>query len=296
MVTLGRPLQSQILLNIQEALTGYFDTVLEQEEWQILIQGAHQLFKTLDGERLHLILVLLLQTFRSSPRTSSLVFVRDICQQLNAHEFIAFWPFLVNELLLEGKQKEPEVFQELCTVAGSLSEQGMQAATPCLKRLDALTERKIAADIFLSHPPALSFLFRILLESSQAAYFCQKLIDGLREQPLGWLDRAVRPLLDSRSEADQQFIIKLFQQDNPANPSPDLKKEGAAIIVERLPELSLEQRKEQWIAESISALSRIPLLTAYSLLVEIARDKQFLLLAKWPKPARLAALKALEKY
>ena len=172
----------------------------------------------------------------------------------------------------------------------------MRTALPCLKRLDALAERKIAADIFLSHPSELHFFFRLLFESSQAMYFCKKIINGLREYPFGWLDRAVLPLLDSTSETDRQFIVNLFQQDNPANPDQDLKEEGAMIIIERLKRLPLEQRKEQWVAESIAALSRFRVSAAHSLLVEIAKGKQFLLVANWPKPARLAALKALKKY
>ena len=172
----------------------------------------------------------------------------------------------------------------------------MRASSPCLKRLDALAERKIAVNIFLSPPSELRFLFILLLESSQAVYFCKKLINGLRKHPFGWLDKAVLPLLDGRSEADQQFIVNLLQQENPAHPGPALKEEGAAIIVERLPKLSLEQRKEQWVAESIAALSRVRVLAAYSLLVEIARGKQFLLIAKWPRPVRIAAFKALKNY
>jgi hypothetical protein len=296
MVMLGTPLQVQALLNIQRAFLDCFVTALATNEWQILLQGTRQLFKTLDRERLHFILVLFLQAFRFSPHTSSLMFIRDICQELTDDELIAFWPFVVNELLVEGTEKEPDIFLELCTVAGSLHEQDMRAAIPCLKILDALAERKIAANIFLSHPSALHFFFILMLESSQGEYFCKKIINGLREHPFGWLDQAVLPLLESGSETDQKFIVSLLQQDDPANPSPTLKREGATIIVERLQILPLEQRKEPWVAESIVALSKVRLLGAYSFLVEIGRDKQFLLIAKWPKLARIAALKALKNY
>lgn len=296
MLILGSSLQVRALLDIQQAFSDCFTTVLESDEWHILVQGMRQLFKILDRERLHFILVLLLQALRSSPHTSSLVFIRDICRELTDDELIAFGPFLINELLVEGMEKDPSVFQELSVVAGHLPKQDMRDAFPCLKQLNALAERKIAANIFLSRSPDVYFLFRFLLESSQTTYFCKKLMNGLRKRPLGWLDKAVLPLLDNSSRADQQFIINLFQQDDPAHPGLALKEEGAAIIVERLQKLSLEQRKEQWVTESIAALSRVRVLAAYSLLVEIARDKQFLLIAKWPKPARIAALKALKNY
>ncbi|CAK8718976.1 hypothetical protein GMJAKD_08245 [Candidatus Electrothrix aarhusensis] len=296
MVMLRTPLHVRALLNIQRAFLDCFITALATNEWQILLQGTWQLFKALDRERLHFILVIFLQAFRFSPHTSSLMFIRDICRQLTDDELVTFWPFLVNELLVEGTEKEPGIFLELCTVAGSLSEQNMRAAIPCLKILDALAERKIAANIFLSHPPALHFFFILMLESSQGGYFCKKIINGLREHPFGWLDQAVSPLLESDSEEDQRFIVNLFQQDDPANPDAALKREGATIIVERLQILPLEQRKEPWVAESIVALSRVRLLGAYSFLIEIGRDKQFLLIAKWPKLARIAALKALKNY
>jgi hypothetical protein len=296
MLLLGSPFQVRALLGIQQAFLDCFAIPLERDEWHILVQGTRQLFKTRDRERLHFVLVLLLQVFRFSHHTSSLVFIRDICRELTDEEFIVLWPFLINELLIEGMETEPDVFKELCVVAGSLPEEDMHAAIPCLKRLDALAERKIAANIFLSSFSELRFLFILLLESSQAVYFCKKLINGLREHSFSWLDKAVLPLLEGSSEADQQFIVNLLQQENPAHPGPALKKEGAAIIVERLPKLPLEQRKEQWIAESIAVLSRVRVLAAYSLLVEIARGKQFLLIAKWPRPVRVAALKALKNY
>ncbi|MCI5140555.1 MAG: hypothetical protein D3909_02265, partial [Candidatus Electrothrix sp. ATG1] len=216
--------------------------------------------------------------------------------KLTGNELIIFWPFLVNELLMVGSEKEPDVFQELCTLAASFPEQDMRSALPCLNKLDALAERKIAPDIFLSHSPYLHFLFRLLLESSQEEDFCRSVMGGLKASPLGWLDRAVLPFLDCTAKEDQQFIVKLFQQDNPVSPGQELKEEGAAIIIDRLQKLPLEQRKEQWVAESISALSRVRTLSVYSFLVEIAKDKQFLLVSKWPKAARLAALKALKNY
>ncbi|MCI5120295.1 MAG: hypothetical protein D3908_03705, partial [Candidatus Electrothrix sp. AUS4] len=276
--------------------TEYFAHVLELDEWYILLQGTRNLFRILEKERFFFVLVLLTQTLRSSPYTSVLIFVRDLCRELSGDELILFWPFLVNELLVEGATKEPKVFRELCTIAGSLSRQDMRAALPCLKRLDALAERKIAASIFVAHPLELRFLFTLLLESSQAVYFSNKLIQGLQECPFSWLDKAVLPFLDSRLETDQYFLVNLFHQENPLYPGQTLKDEGAAIIIERLPQLSAEQKKEQWVAESVAALARTPLLSAYALLVEIARDRPFLRAGKWPKHARLAALKALESY
>ncbi len=296
LLALGTSHQLQTLLNIQQALFNCFRTALEEDEWIILLQGAGQLFKDLEKERLYFVFNLLLQVLRSSPHVSSLTFLRDLCRQLIDDELILFWPLFVNELLVEGGREEPEIFQELSTIAGSFPPEKICRAIPCLKKLDALAERRIAEDIFLSPPDDLHFLFRILLASSQAAYFSTKLIQGLKKHPLSWLDRAVLPCLDTRLQGDQQFIGKLFQQANPAKPNVAFKKEGAAIIVAKLRNLSFEQRREPWVAESIAALSKVHLLEGYSLLVEIAQDKQFLLLAKWPRAARLAALKVLKNY
>jgi hypothetical protein len=296
LLALGTAHQLRALLNIQQALFNCFRTPLDDDEWQVLLQGAGQLFRDLEKERLYFVINLLLHVFRSSPHVSSLKLLRDLCRQLKDGELVLCWPLLVNEVLLEGGQKEPEVFQELSMIAGSFPPKKMCRAIPCLKKLDALAERRIAEDIFLSPPRELYFLFKILLASSQAAYFCNKLIQGLKKHPFSWLDKAVLPCLDSNLKEDQSFIGKLFQQEDPAKPDLALKRAGAVIIVERLRNLSLEQRKESWVAETIAVLAKVHVLEAYSLLVEIAQDKQFILLAKWPKSARIAAIKVLKNY
>ena len=93
MLLSGSSLQVRAFLDIQQAFLDCFAIPLERDEWHILVQGTRQLFKISDRERLHFILVLLLQAFRSSPYTSSLVFIRDICRELTDEELIAFWPF-----------------------------------------------------------------------------------------------------------------------------------------------------------------------------------------------------------
>jgi hypothetical protein len=296
MLILGRTPDVQVVMGIRDALRDCFATPLQPEEWSIVVRGMRQLVRTLDSGRLQFIFFIFLTVLRSSEHTGPLIFFRDLCRRLRVTEFAACWPFLVNELLLEGPQQHPELFRQLCSLAGRLPEHYMHKGIPCLKQLDAMGKRKIAVDMFSPPPPGLYSFFIILLQSSQAVYICQKLILGLQQQAIGWLDRAVAPLLDGSLASDRQFLIELLQQADPAAPDQHLKKKGMQIIIERLPALSLKQREEEWVAGSIAALSAVRLQAAYDLLTDIARGKQYLLLAQWPRAARTAAHNVLTRY
>ncbi|XOF33924.1 MAG: hypothetical protein ACL93V_01080 [Candidatus Electrothrix sp. YB6] len=296
MLILGRTPDVQVVMGIRDSLHDCFATPLRPEEWNIVVQGMRQLVKTLDSGRLQFIFFTFLTVLRSSEHTGPLIFFRDFCRRLRVTEFASCWPFLINELLIEGPQQHPELFHKLCSLAGRLPEHYMRRGIPCLKQLDAMGKRKIAADIFSPPPPGLYSFFIILLQSSQAVYICKKFILGLQQQAIGWLDRAVAPFLDGSLASDRLFLIELLQQADPAAPDQHLKKKGIQIIIERLPALSLERREEKWVPGSIAALSAVRLQTAYDLLTNIARGKQYLLLSQWPKAARTAARNVLTRY
>ncbi|MCI5119883.1 MAG: hypothetical protein D3908_01560 [Candidatus Electrothrix sp. AUS4] len=225
-----------------------------------------------------------------------MLFLRDICQRLTMTEFATCWPFLVNELLVQGPYKDPEIFQELCNVCKGFPQQRMRKRLSQLKQLDALSEKKIALDVFSPPPPELSSLLVVLLGSSQAAYISERLIKGLREQAIGWLDRAVIPFLDSHSSEDQGFLLELFRQVNPSKPSQNLTSIGGQIIVERLPAIPIEQRREQWVINSIEALSQIRVRGVQNLLSSIVLSRNYLVIPEWPRAARRAARKGLQSY
>lgn len=296
MMMIGQNPPLQVMIKVQEALRDCLTGDLEAKEWKIVIAGMSHLVKTLDAERLHFVFVMFLKLLRHSGHASPLLFLRDVCQRLTMTEFAICWPFLINELLVQGPQKDPDVFRELCVVYKDFPQQEMRRKIPQLKLLDALSEKKIAPDIFSPPPPELYPILAVLLRSSQAAYISEKLINGLQEQAVSWLDRAVMPYLDSYSSADQRFLFELFRQANPAKPSQSLKGIGGQIIVERLPALPVEQRAEEWVVDSIEALSRIRVRGAQQLLSNIVQSRNYLVIPEWPRSARAAARKALRNY
>ncbi len=296
MLILGRNPPLQVMMRIQEVLRDCLSTALEPREWKIVTGGMSQLVKNLNDDRLHFVFIMFIDFFRRSRYTSSLIFLRDVCQSLTVTEFATCWPFLINELFIQGSQTEPELFRELSAISGRLPHHYMRKKLPYLKRLDALSEKKIVSIFFSPPPPELYPLLVLLLKSSQAAYICEKLIKGLKEQAICWLDKGVIPLLDSRSLSDQRFLLELLRQKNPSNPVQGLKKKGVEIIIERLPEITVEQRKDEWVVDSIAALSHIRLRTARNLLENIIQSRRYLIIPLWPGPARAAARKALSNY
>ncbi|WP_339138225.1 MAG: hypothetical protein WGN25_08305 [Candidatus Electrothrix sp. GW3-4] len=296
MQMLGQNPPLQVMMRTHEVLRDCLASELEAREWKVVIAGMCQLIRTLNTERLHFVFIMFINLFRRSRYITPLVFLRDVCQRLPMTEFATCWPFLINELLVEGPQKDPEIFRELCVVYKNFPLQEMRNKLPQLKQLDALSEKKIASYIFSPPPPELYPLLVVLLRSSQAAYISEELLNGLRKQAIGWLDRAVIPYLDSRSSTDQRFIVELLRQVNPAKPSQRLKGIGGQIIVERLPAIPLEQRKEKWVIDSIDALSRIRLRDAQKLLRDIVQSRRYLIIPLWPRAARAAARKVLSYY
>lgn len=296
MLMLGEGPRLQVMMRIQETLRDCLTAPLEPREWQIVTRGMRQLVKILDSERLHGVFFMILEILRRSRHTTPLIFLKDVCQGLTRTEFTACWPFLVNEILIEGPQKEPELFLELSTLAGCLPEQYMRNNLNCIKGLDALSENRVAASIFSPPPSGLHPFFALLLDSQKTTYITKRLVLGLRQQSFGWLDKAVAPLLDSTLPSDRQFIIDLLQQDNAAHPSQGLKKKGMDIIIERLPAISLEQRKEGWVPDTVRALSRVRLRAARNVLNDIVKSRQYLIIPEWPGPARKAAREVLRNY
>ncbi|MCI5141390.1 MAG: hypothetical protein D3909_06630 [Candidatus Electrothrix sp. ATG1] len=294
---LGQSPSLQVMIKMQGALREYLTSDLKAREWRIVVAGMCQLVRTLDTERLHFVFIMFINLFRRSRYMTSLLFLRDVCQRLTMAEFSLCWPFLINELLVEGPQKDPEIFRELCAVYKNFPLQEMRKKLPSLERLDALSEKKIASYIFSPPPPELHPLLVILLKSSQAAYISEELINGLKKRPIGWLDRAVTPYLDSHSATDQRFIIELLRQVNPSKPSQLLKRIGGQIIVRKLPAIPVKQRKEKWVIDSIAALSRIHRLQGVqNVLSNIVQSRRYLIIPLWPRPARTAARKVLNYY
>ncbi len=293
MQMLGQEQSIYAAMRVEEVLRDCLRAPLEAREWRIVVLGTQQLLKALDKEAFEMALMMMLKILRRSEHANTLIFLRDVCQGLIKEEFVSCWPFLVNECFIEGPIENSELFQEICAIVALLSQHEMYINLPRLLRLDALAEKRIAPALFSSLHADLKILFILLFDSPRASYLFEQLIPGLQRHPLGWLDQAVNPLLESTNESHQQFIVELLQQDDPDKPSKSLKRKGAVIVVDKLQDIGPEQRGQEWVVMTIGAMARVKIPEGQSLLKKILKSRRFLIIPEWPRVARRAAREAL---
>lgn len=282
-----------VTMRMQEAFRNCLATPLEVREWRVVVRGMQHLLKTQNSEHLEHAILMILDTLRRSEHTTPLIFLLDVCQGLMKAEFVTCWPYLVNEAFIAGSQNDPEIFQKICSTIGLLSLQEMHSNLHRLEKLDALNEKRIAPTIFSPPPASLNTLFLLLFNSSQMTYIAKLLVNGLRHHSLGWLDKAVAPLLDYTLPAHQQFLFDLLKEKEPNKPSRSLKKNGAMIIVEKLPLIPAELRNAGWVAPTIAALVRSPVPQMEDMLDTIIKSRHWLIIPDWPGPCRNAARQVL---
>ncbi len=293
MQMLGREHRLNATMRTQEAFRDCLRAPLADGEWRIVVQGLQHLLETRDRMHVEAALLLMLDTLGRSAHTSTLHLLRDVCQGLPPEGFVTCWPFLVNEAFITGPKQQPELFLEICALIGSLSRQEMHANVCRVEKLKSLREQCIAPALFSPPPAAFNALFQILLNSPQAPYLYEQLILGLRRHPLGWLDKAVTPLLDGAVSSHQQFISDLLKEETPERPSKDLRSKGATIIVANLPALPAEERTAGWVADTITALKKVQVPGSRDMLNTILTARHYLIFPDWPGAARDAAYKAL---
>lgn len=292
---LGRENRLQAVVKTHELLRAALHSPLDPDELRIVIYGMRHLLTKLDDEELRRALLMILEIIRRSGFTSPLSLLLEVSRGLAAPEFVLLWPYMVNEILIEGPSRDPKLFHHLCLQAARLPIPHMRKQLPLLRTLEACSKKRISANIFSPPPAELHALFRLLLGTTDAKYLYERLINGLRQKAFCWLDEAVAPLLDHMHPVHRQFISQLLQQDDPLNPSPSLKKIGAGIIIESLPRIPEEQRMEEWIPVSIAALAKAKNPGAPKMLNGILKEKNFLVIPEWPGPARKAARETLTK-
>lgn len=289
MQILGKKQRLYTSMSLNDALRDSLRAPLNAHEWHVVVRGTQALIKRLDRERFEAALMMILEILRRSEHANTLIFLRDICRGGTKEDFEVCWPFLVNELFTTGTMREPELFQEICSIAGVFAPQDMHKNLPRVERLDALAKKNIVPVVFSPPPAALHPLFVLLLGSSRSRYICDQLISGLKKNPIGWLDKAVVPLMNAASKPHHQFIIDLLKQKLSDKPDNKLQKKGAAIIVEGLPQIQLEQRGEKWVVDTIRSLGRINVPDGRRVLNEILKSKHYLIVPDWPREARKAA-------
>ncbi|MFN2355108.1 MAG: hypothetical protein ABR512_11360 [Desulfopila sp.] len=285
------PLPSQI--HMQQLCREALSTTLTEKTLNILSGGMVHLAQQGKTTRLAATIRLMLDPLRRSAGAGSLVLFQSTIKQCGAKEKLPFWPHVVNEMLVQGSQKDTIAYQQLCQYAARLSHEQMSAALPVLRNLEAFQETKIASDIFHGIHPAGYPLFAFLLTTDIECYIGERVIGGLRRRPRDWLIKAVVPLLDINEQEHKLFLYSYLRQASQNKLSSSLLNIATKILTTALPSLPQERRSEQWLANSITAMGQLPGTSTAEVLKQIAGAKKMLFIPQWPAPCRTAAHKAL---
>ena len=283
----------RVQARIQKRLRDIARTALSPEEWKIAVAGARD---TLDPEHEELSfesLQLLMDAVRSSGVQSGLAFLRDITEECSAAQIDLLWHFLLNEILLEGRRKHPEAFAEICTLVARPDRETMRERLGRLEDLEAVTRKRCARDVVTPIPPELYPVFALLLGSSRASYLGGRIFDGLKLHPVGWLCRAVLPLVKHYEPRYRRFLEQVLLEAGRDDVSPGMSEAAVRIVAEHLPNLGPRERHESWVPDTLRAVGRLQAASGKQVLEEVLGARQFLVFHVWPHACRQAARSSL---
>ena len=286
-----QPIANQIRMQqfARETLSGR----LSEKTWDILSGGIHTIAQDGNINRLAQTLRVTVEPLRQSKYGNTLQLFQSILKLCGEKEIRIIWPFLVNELLVEGSTKDKIMYHQLCQNAARLANAHMMAALPQLKNLEAFQEYKIASDIFHAVSPSCYPLFAFLFKTDIERYIGERVIGGLRRNPRDWLIKAVAPMLDLNIQEHKLFLYSYLRQASQKTITESLKKIATQIITVALPALSQDRRSEQWVENTITAMAQLPAKSTFEVLREISGKKKLLFIPEWPSSCRKAAENAL---
>jgi len=284
------PAQIQMQKYIRTGVT----VALSEKSWKILSGGLHTIIKSGNTVRLSAAIRFLVEPLRNSLHSNTLQLFYHTIKLCNEEEQKLLWPYVVNELLVEGSSKDKVAYHQLCQYAAKLSNEQMTALLPELSSLEAFDNNKVAPDIFHAVSPGCYSLFAFLYKTEIERYVGERVIGGLRRNPRDWLIKAVAPLLDLNQQEHKLFLYSYLRQaPQKKEISVVLKKIASRIIYETLTTLSQERRNEQWVENTITALAQLPGEKTAEVLTQIAGAKKMLFIPEWPAACRTAAQNSL---
>ncbi len=267
---------------------------LSEKSWKILSGGLHTIIRSGNTTRLSATIRFLVEPLRTSLHGTTLQLFFHTIKLCNTEEQKLLWPYVVNEILVEGSSKDKIAYHQLCQVAARFSAQQMSAMLPELSALEAFENNKVAPDIFHAVSPSCYSLFAFLYKTKIERSVGERIIGGLRRNPRDWLIKAVAPLLNLNQQEHKLFLYSYLRQaPQKKEISVALKKIAARIIFETLTTLPQERRNEQWVENTIAALSQLPGEKTVEVLTQIAGAKKMLFIPKWPAACRTAAQTSL---
>lgn len=287
----SQSIQNQV--HMQQFFREILAKAIPQKTLEILACGLLDIVRQEKPALTTLILRQLIEVFRRSKHINSLQFFLFTVEMGNEDDGRILWPYIVNEILIQGSSIDPVSYQPLCQFAANYPFEEMNTRLPQLQSLEVYQENNIAPDIFHAITPSCYPLFAFLLKTDIERYLEDRILGGLRRHPADWLMKALVPLLDLSKQEHKFFLHSYLRQGSHTLISASLKTVATKIITQSLSTLAQERRGETWVQSTISALAKIPTSESRNLLEEIASRKKMLFLSDWPVECRKAAEKAL---
>ncbi len=280
---------------IQKRLRDITRTALSPAEWEIIVAGARSFLDPGDEERGFGPLLLLTDSIRGSGVQSGLAFLRDISDGCSQAQIDMLWPFMLNEILMEGRRKHPVAFDEICSIVASPDRETMKGRLYRLESLEALARKRCVSDVVTPIPLELGPVFSLLLGTDQGSYLGPRIFDGMKRKPQGWICRAILPLIDQYQPHHRRFLERLLLEIGTDNPSTALSEAAVRIIAEYLPELGTRERHATWVPDTLRAVGRLNSSSGRRILREVLETKQLIIFHVWPQLCRNAARSALSQ-
>jgi hypothetical protein len=122
-----------------------------------------------------------------------------------------------------------------------------------------------------------------------------RILNSCKATPSDWLIEAVAPLLQLEIPQHMKFLQIYMLAAQQAYFPINLRVAAGNLIVQHLPEISEQQRREPWVVKTIEAMTEMQVEETRHLLVRITEEKHMVVIAKWPSSCRRAAAEVLKK-
>lgn len=280
---------------IRRSIRHILTTSLSPREVDVLIKGVLELTQCPDPGRFSEAVAFLAVQLRNTANYSSQPFLVMLCHQLQPAFKQLIWPTVVNEMLAAGLQPEKRrLFAELASVAAELPVKAMREQRQALEDLDALKDRKIAAEVFDPEVRIAYPLYAVLMETSMRMPIASRVLSGLKAAPPDWLIEAVAPLLQLNEPKHLKFLYAYLTVAQQNIQSVGLRVMAGNLVVDLLPELGEAERNEEWVVKTIAATGQMQVEGTRDLLERIVAEKKMMVVPKWSTPCRRAATQALK--
>jgi hypothetical protein len=293
MQMLRRDHKLPVQVRIQKRIRDIARTGLQPEEWAVATAGMRDLADPAQEERLFAPLLILTDALRDSGTASVLAFLRDVSEGCDAARQALFWPFLVNEILLEGPLRSPAAYADVCRLAGALADEAMQARLPRLESLAVLRERRCARGALTPPPAELDRVLAVVLGSVHADCVGEALLDGMRQQPPNWLAEAVVPLVNRYEPRHRHFLIEALRTGGDEEPGKSVLESAGRLVGEYLPELTSRDGNEPWLPHTLRSVAALNVPGGAAMLQRIVAERRWFVWPAWPRACRQAALETL---